>query len=153
MQSSNQFKQSGEKGLLDMRFNPSVMSVEIDVTSAGGLLPSQAVKMIDSAGGIPKVVECATDADDIFGFIVYDIKSRGFSAYDKCEIAFGSGSIMYMEAAAAIGRNAKVEIVVVGQKVAPATSGKIVVGRALDKALAAGQLIRVMIRLPGELLP
>ena len=151
MQTPNQFKQSGEKGLLDMKYNPSVMSVEIDVTSAGGLLPGQAVKMVDSAGGIPKVVECADDSDDIFGFIVYDIKSRSFSAYDKCEIVFGVMSVMYMQSSAAIARNAKVMVVLAGQKVALATSGNTIIGRALDKATAADQLIRVLVMLPGDL--
>lgn len=151
MQSPNQFAQSGQKGLLDLKFNPSVLSVEIDVTSAGGLLPGQAVKMVDSAGGIPKVVECADDSDDVFGFIAYNIRSLKFDAYDKVEVVFGRMSVMYMEAAAAIPRNGKVMIVITGQKVATATVGNTIIGRALDKATAAGQLVRVMVDLPGSL--
>ena len=151
MQGPNQFKQSGEKGLLDMKYNPMVMSVEIDQSSAGSLVAGQAVKMVDSAGGVPKVVECSSDADDVFGFIIYDIKSQKFSAYDKCEVAFFKGSIMYMQSSAAIARYAEVAIVLAGQKIVTASTGKRIVGRALDKATAADQLVRVIVNLPSPL--
>lgn len=153
MQSPNQFAQTPEKGMMDLRFNPGVISAQVDSSAVGSLVPGQAVKMVDSAGGVPKVLSCSADTDDVFGFVNYSIKDQSFGADAKLEISSMRDNVMYMEAAAAIARNAKVMIVVAGQKVATATSGKTVVGRALDKATAAGQLIRVIIDLPGAALP
>jgi hypothetical protein len=151
MQNQNQFAQTAEQGQLDLRFNPNTISVEIDSSSAGGLVAGQAVKIVDSLGGVPKVVECADDSDDVFGFINYNIKNAVFDASMKAEISFYRGNVMYMTASAAIARNAKVMIVVASKKVATATTGNMIVGRALDKASADGELIRVLIDLPGSL--
>lgn len=151
MQNQNAFKQTTEQGVLDLRFNSSIVSCEIDSSSAGGLVPGQAVKMVDSLGGIPKVVECADDSDDVFGFISYNIKDSSFDAGMRVEVVYHRGGVMYMKASAAIARNGKVMIVVASKKVAPATSGNMIVGRAFDKASADGDLIRVLIDLPGTL--
>lgn len=150
----NQFSQSTVQGVLDLKFNGQTVSAQVDATSAGGLIPGQAVKMVDSAGGIPKMVECAAVSDDVFGFINYDLKSQSFGVGDKIEISCMHGNVMYMTSSAAIARNAKVMLVISGSKVATAAgSGTVVVGRAFDKATAANQLIRVIIDLPGIALP
>ena len=149
----NQFALIPIQGLMDLRFNPAVISAQIDTSSAGGLVPGQAVKMVDSAGGVPKVVECAADTDDVYGFLVYDIKQATFAIGARVEVAAMRDNVMYMTASAAITRNAQVEIVVASSKVATAASGKRIVGRALDKAAADGDLIRVTIDLPGGLVP
>lgn len=150
---TNQFAQSPIQGMLDLRFNVNTVSCEVDLSSAGDLVPGQAVKMVDSAGGTPKVVECAADSDDVFGFINYSIKDRVFNALDKVEISALRGNVMYMTSSAAISRNAKVAIVVSGSLVVTASTGKTIVGRAYDKATASGQLIRVVIDLPGTTAP
>lgn len=149
MQSINQFAQAPVQGMMDLRFNPGVVAAEIDVTEAGQLVPGQAVKVVDTAGGVPKVIACTADSDDVFGFILYDIKSRVFVAGDMCELAAMRDNVMYMTASAAIARNAQVTIVIGSKKVATATGGDRIVGRAYDKATADGQLIRVTIDLPG----
>jgi hypothetical protein len=146
----SQFAMSTVQGAIDLTVGVrSVLSAQIGSGSAGGLVAGQAVKLVNSAGGIPDVVECAADTDDVFGFIAYSIKDQAFAALDKAEIAFGRGAVMYMTASAAIAPGDKVMIVVASKKVAIATSGKTIVGRALDKAAADGDLIRVMIDLPG----
>lgn len=145
----NQFSQIPVQGMLDLKFNPSSISCEIDSTSAGSLPAGQAVKMVDSAGGVPKVVECAADSDDVFGFINFNIKDVTYSAGDMVEISAFRGNVMYMTASAAIARNAKVMIVVASDKVATRAGGGICIGRALDQADADLDLIRVMIDLPG----
>lgn len=147
----NQFALAPIQGMLDMRMNSQTISCQVDATSAGGLLPGQAVKMVDSAGGIPKIVECAAASDDVFGFLNYDIKSQAFAVGDKVEVSALRGNVMYMTASAAIARNAMVCIVVASKKVhtAVGASGEVIVGRALDKAAADGDLIRVIIDLPG----
>jgi hypothetical protein len=148
----NQFALSPIKGLVDMKFNASMISVVVDSTETGTLVAGQAVKLVDSLGGTPKVVACAADTDDVFGFVAYNIKNSGFVAGDAMEISFHRGSIMYLEASAAIARGAKVMIVVTGQKVATATTGKMIVGQAFDKASASGDLIRVLVDLPASLM-
>ena len=152
-QLQNQFAQTEIKGSMDLRFNPAVMSAQIDSSEVGTLVPGQAVTLVDSAGGVPKVIAAAADTADVFGFIVYDIKSTGFVALDKVEIATMRDNVQYMEAGAAVARGAKVMIVVTGSKVVLATTGKTIVGRALDKATASGDLIRVTIDLPGTVAP
>lgn len=147
----NQVKQGLTKGMIDMRAGQLPISAQIASTEVSTLVPGQAVKIVDSAGGIPKVIAVAADTDDVYGFIVYDLKSAGFVAGDRVEILPMRNGIMYMEASAAIARDAEVMVVLAGQKVALATTGKRVVGRAFDKATAAGQIIRVKVDLPGAL--
>lgn len=143
----NQFNQSPVQGQRDLIFNANSISAQIDTTSAGSLVPGQAVKMVDSAGGVPKVVECALDSDEVFGFINYNIKdlSGDINAGDIVTISLvNGGACMYMTASAAIARNAVVGIVVASKKVKTSAGGSRDVGRALDKAAADGDLIRVL---------
>lgn len=152
----NQFKMNVAKGQVDLRGGGGApISAQIDVTSAlgevTGLVPGQAVKMVNSPGGVPKVVECTTDADAVYGFIVYDVKSSKFLRGDRCEILPMRNGVMYMEANGVIARDAEVAILIAGQKVITATATDRVVGRALDAATAAGQFIRVTVDLPGAI--
>lgn len=149
----NQFDLSPVQGMMDLKFNPSVVSGQIDTTSAGGLIAGQPVKMVNSVGGVPKFVECAAASDDVYGFIVYDIKDQVFNVGSRVEVAAMRNDVMYMTASAAIARNAKVMIVLSGTQVATATTGNTIVGRAYDEATALGQLIRITIDLPGSLAP
>lgn len=145
----NQFSQTVVQGVLALALEPNTITCEIDTTSAGSLVPGQAVKIVDSLYGIPKVVEIAADTDDIFGFINYNIKDATFGVGARCEISMFRGNVMWMTVSAAVARNAKVMAVVSGSKVATATVGKTVIGRALDKASTNGDLIRVIIDLPA----
>ena len=149
-QNLNQFKQSVEKGMLDLSTGTrSVVSCDVHSTSAG-LVQGQAVKLVDVAGGIPNVVEIAADTDDVFGFVCYNLKDGSYVAGQKVEIAFFRAAVMYMEASAAFAPATKLMPVLSGQKVATATTGKRIVGIALDKAAASGDIVRVMIDLPGS---
>jgi len=145
----NQFIQTPVKGMAGLLPAAKVVSAVVDSTSAGGLVAGQAVKLVDSAGGVPKVVECAADSDQTFGFIVYNMKNTTFEVGDALEIDTGFDDVMYMEASAAIARGAKLMIVITGQKVATATSGKPIIGWAFDKAAADGDLIRVSLACPA----
>lgn len=147
----NQFNITPVQGMLDMQENPNTISGQIDVSSAGNLIPGTPVKMVDSAGGVPKFVECAADTDDVLGFINYNIKNSVFNAYDPVEISLvAGGNVMFLTAAAAIARRATVMVVIAGVQVATATSGKTIVGWALDKAVATGDLIRVYMLPPKQ---
>ncbi len=150
-QLQNQFAQTPEQGQLDLMVGGNVVSCQVDAGQATALVAGQAVKMVDSAGGIPKVIACAADEDDVFGFVIYDIRRSSFPALSKIEVAFFRGSVMYMTAGAAIPRNGQVMIVPGTIKVVTVTATNRIVGRAYDKAAADGDLIRVVIDLPGAL--
>lgn len=145
-QLQNQLKQGPILGRLDLQFNANVINCVIDASSGGGLVPGQAVKIVDNAGGVPKVVEAAADTDDIIGHIQFTGRNATFGVGDAVAIVLvNGGGCMYLNANAAIARGAKVMVVIATPgNVATATSGKTIVGRALDKATAANQLIRVL---------
>lgn len=151
-QLSNQFIQSVEKGVMDSRFNTGVMSCIVKSDESVALVPGQAVKLADVAGGAPIVTLVTADTDDVFGFVSYNFKKNSFAASESLEIAVLDGNIIYLEASAAIARGASVMYVVTGQKIALATSGKTVLGKALDKASTNGDLVRVYLGLAKEIL-
>jgi hypothetical protein len=150
----NQLKQNAIKGKATLLPNPSVISVVVHSTQATPLVPGQTVKLIDSPTGLIQVVACAADTEKPFGVVLAQFKESSYSAGDAMEIMIGKDGCVYMEAASAIARGVDVMQVITGAKVDDAAgSGKIVIGKALDKATAAGQLIRVMLDLPGTALP
>lgn len=140
----NQFAQSTEQGLLDLALNPNILNVRIDPASTDDFVAGTAVTLTDAAGKVTLVDKAAID-DDILGFVVYSAKKSVPVAGDFIEVAI-QGSVMHMTASEAIARGGSVEIVVASDKVAPAdTAGATIVGKALDKAAADGDLIRVII--------
>lgn len=149
--SPNQFAQSPIVGMIDMRFDYDTVSVQIDVAQATALYAGMAVKMVDSADGVPKVVGCAADSDEVLGFINFDIKSVQFVAGSMAEISM-AGNVIYLYSTGAIARGAQVTLdLVTGGGVAQlvGSSGSNIVGWAYDKATAAGQLIRVKLTCPS----
>lgn len=149
----NQFGMNVIKGMTDLRSGQPTISCQVGSGEAGTLVPGQAVKMVDSVGGVPKVIAVAADTDDIFGFIAFDQKSSSYVAGDRLEVVHGRGGFIYLEAGAALARNAEVQYVVAGAKVITAVSTKRIAGRSMDKATAAGQIIRVAVDLPGAIKP
>ena len=150
-QSPNQFKQSVILGMLDLRFNSETLSCEVVSTYSGdAMVPGQAVKLSDVGGGIPKVEACTADSDEVFGFINYDIKNKSFVAGDKLEVSRES-NVMYLHAAEPISRGAQVCLYLADGDgyVANLLDGKRIVGYALDKATAEGDLIRVVLSTPS----
>lgn len=147
---ANQFSQSPVKGMLSLLLNPNTIAAQVDPAADTALVHAQAVKIVDSSSGVPQVQACTDDADDVFGFVNFVMKQSSFAAGKVLELSQGRGNVMYMEASEAIAKGAQVMIVVSGQKVATATSGKTIVGKALDKADAEGDLIRVEIDLGAK---
>lgn len=143
-QTSNQFAQTTEKGMLSEAINTNLFNVRIDPASVATLSGGAPVKMVDIAGE-QIVVDLATlAADDIWGFLPLGVKTNEFAAGKFTRAAINL-SVMYMEASAAIARGADLEIVPTGVKVAT-NAGGTSIGRALDKATADGDLIRVLIK-------
>jgi hypothetical protein len=150
--SPNQFAQQPYLGTIDLRFPYNSVSVQIDASQASALYAGSAVKMYDSADGVPKVVGCTADSDDVLGFINFDIKTVQFTAGKDAEISM-SGNVMYLYSTGAIARGKQVclDLVTNGgvRQIDDATMGDNVVGWAYDKATAAGQLIRVFLKTPS----
>jgi hypothetical protein len=150
VQQPNQFAQSEQLGMIDLRFDYNTVAVQIDATQATALYAGAAVKIVDSAGGIPKVVGCAANSDEVLGFINYDVKSVTFIAGSNAEISM-AGNVIYLYATAAIARGARVQLDLnTNGGVGPlAADGSDIVGWAFDKASAAGDLIRVFVLTPS----
>lgn len=151
VQNPNQFSQSAYLGMIDMRFPYNSVSVLVDASQAVALSAGSAVKMVDSAGGVPKVVACAAASDEVLGFINFDIKSIAFAAGQPCEISM-AGNVIYLYATEAVARGAQLVADLStngGVHAAAGNSGDTIVGWAYDKASAPGQLIRVFLKTPS----
>ncbi len=147
--SQNQFAQTSYIGVVDLRFAYNTVSVQIDTTQSTPVYPGTPVKMVDSAGGIPKVIACDADSDVCLGFLNFDIKSTQYAAGDRAEMSM-SGNCIFLYATAAIARGAQVRLDIAGNgvKAVGGSSGATVVGWAYDKATSPGDLIRVFLRSP-----
>jgi hypothetical protein len=149
-QAQNAFLQSAQLGIIDLRFPYNTVAVQIDASQATALYAGAAVKMVDSADGVPKVVGCAANSDEVLGFINFDIKSPSFAAGAAAEISM-SGNVMYLYATGAIGRGVQVSLDLStngGVRAAAGNTGDKIVGWAYDKA-AAGGLFRVFLKTPS----
>ena len=149
--SQNQFQQSPIVGMIDLRFPYNSVSVQIDSSQVGSLYAGAAVKMVDSAGGVPKVVGCEAADDEVLGFINYDVKTVAFSAGMPAEISM-AGNVMFLMATGAIARGVEVSLDIAtmgGVQSAAGNTGDTIVGWAYDKASAAGDLIRVFLKTPS----
>src|SRR6185437_11014410 len=104
----NQFAQTTVQGDLDLQFDGSVITCQVDSSQATALVPGQAVKLTTTSGGVPKVVGLAGNTDASFGFVCYNLKDANYPAYANVEIA-QFGSAMWMTAGGAIARGASVE--------------------------------------------
>lgn len=147
MSNPNQFRQSVVKGLADLRMNTNTIPCRVDADQSTALVAGQKVKIKDVAGGTPVVEAISSDEDKVFGIVSYNLKDAEFEANAAVEI-LSYGSVVYVEASAAIARGADVMPVISGEKVAVATAGKSVIGMAIDKAAADGDLIRIMVLEP-----
>jgi hypothetical protein len=141
-QNVNQFGMSLEKGLLTLS-KDNLFDVKVDDASTATLVNGAAVKITDTTDSQITVDIATATTDPIFGFVVYESRKNAHVAGDLIRIAC-IGSVMQMEASAAITRGATVQIVPTGEKVVTRSTGT-VIGRALDKAAADGDLIRVLI--------
>ena len=123
----------------------TILSAQIS-TGGATAVAGQALKLdTSSLGGVPKLVPTSANTDATFGFAIFTLKDQSFAADSHLEVAC-TGAVMYLNSGAAITRGAAVEMVA-------ATAGNVItsggtnpiVGKALDGASAANQLIRVLI--------
>lgn len=144
-QTLNQFYQTPEAGQVDLGLSAAnILSATVASSQVTALVAGQAVKLEDSAGGLPKVLSLAADTDAVFGWVVFNPKDVERAAGENLEVA-RAGTIMWLTAGAAIARGASVEVAYATSKVITSAGTNPVVGQALDKAAADGDLIRVVI--------
>ncbi len=144
-QDINQFGQTTEQGVQDMTVPGNVVSVQISPSESGSLIAGQAVKIEDSANGIPRVLALTADTDVPFGILLYNGKNSAFTASQRAEVGLGQ-TVVYMTAGGAIPRGSDVEYVRGTNRVIAAAGVNPVIGFAFDKAAANGDLIRVYLR-------
>lgn len=145
----NQFQQAPFLGMIDMRFDYDTVSAQIDASQVGTLYAGMPVKIVDSAGGVPKVIGIAADSDEVFGYINFDIKTQVYNPGDMCELS-QAGNVMYLYATGAISRGVQVFAdITTNGGVSAGSTGNNLVGWAFDKAVAAGQLFRVKLLCPS----
>ena len=149
VQNSNQFAITQQKGAVDLNgFGSNVINGEISKDEAATLTAGEAVKIEDSANGVPKFLALDAATDETFGFITRNLKDSDFVANDRVEVAI-EGTIVVMEAGAAIARGASIEVQLAGSKVITGAGVNPKVGIAYDKAAADGDLIRVLVKSPN----
>lgn len=144
----NSFKITPVQGEVDLQFAGSVVSARVKSSEATALVAGQAVKLVDTAGGVPEVTALAANTDSTFGFVTRNLKDASFPAYSSVEIGL-QGTVIWMTAGAAIARGAKLEVVNSTKKVITNAGTNPVCGFAFDKASADGDLIRVYVITPG----
>ena len=151
-QNQNQFAQTPVLGEVDLTKSYNVKSVKINPASVATVLQAgQVFKIVDIAGPEIIVDQCTALTDTPFGVAIYSPKKNVFVAGQTIEVAC-DGTVVYLESSAAAARGASVQLDSTGPTVATLvspTNGK--VGFLLDKPTAAGQLVRVEIKVgaPG----
>lgn len=141
----NQFSQSVFKGMVDQKFASLVISVQLD-TGSTDVVPGQLVKWSTDAGKLPVVTASTAATDEHCGVVTYNPMKATVKGGQILEIAM-FGTVVYVEASAAINRGTKVAWAA-GAKVAAAASGNIVAGQMLDNASANGALARMIVAGP-----
>lgn len=148
----NQFALQPVLGDIDMQFTGTVIAAAAATGNTGSFVPGQPVKIENSAGGVPKFVPLTANTDDTFGFVVRNLKDASIAAGKSFELAMKE-SVIFLASGAAIARGANVEVVYDANSgagsVITAAGINPVVGKALDKATAADQLIRVFLNVPS----
>jgi len=144
----NQFAQTPVQGEIDMTVQGvQIVSGLVSSSESVALIPGQAVKVLDTASGVPTVTAVTSNTDVVFGFVTRNFKDANYPADSRLEIAL-NGTFMFMTANGAISRLGAVELDYAANKVGPAAGINPTVGYAYDKAAANNDLIRVFIETP-----
>jgi len=141
---SNQFSIHPLKGTLTLFPNVNLVDCQVDATEAGTIVAGDPLVIVDTAGSVIKVKKAAI-SDKFLGCVPYSVKGNEYVAQDMIRVAMDY-CCLQMEASAAIGAGIEVQLDPATGKVAPQTGTNTVIGDALGKAAADGDLIPVMIK-------
>jgi len=150
-QTLNQFSQSAERGQISLLGAEGfLVSAIVDSTETGTLNAGDAVEIISTSRGIPKVKKLAAATNKVFGFVIYNPVKNANVAGDRIEVMI-TGGVMYMTASEAINADVEVEYDITTGKVAPyvVDSGitpNTIVGKTIDYASGNNILTRVYIK-------
>lgn len=153
----NQTFQTPMLGMVTMDRQPNTVSAQIDPASTATVITAGcAVKQVNVAGPQIMVDVTANPADaGVFGIIPYNMRKNTYVPGDVIEVVCSGGYLM-LKASAAItpGQIVAVtnpSVATNDPTVANTTTvGDFVAGRAVGKAAAAGDLIKVLVQ-PGKL--
>lgn len=148
-QLSNQFNQTNEVGALTLLLNNNIFDGLVDADESGTLVPGNAVVMKDVASPKMKFELATALTDNIWGFVPYDVRIASYVANDVIKVAFND-CVMLMTASAAIATGVELQFDPSTNKVATKVAPNTSIGFALDKAAADGDLIKVLIKTPGN---
>lgn len=140
------------KGRKVLPANTESFSGIIDADVSGTVVPATPMKIVATSDKLPHFAP-ATAEDKIIGFLEWNVIRTGYKAGDPCQVSPDT-NVMYMEASGEINAGANVTMDSFSNitvKTAAAASGDNpadpVIGYALEAATAAGQLIRVKIKI------
>lgn len=145
----NQFGQTTVQGQIDLQFNSSVVAAAVSASQGTALVAGQAVKIENSAGGVPKVLALTSNTDTAFGIVLRNLKDKTFPAKSAVEIALND-SVVYMTgntASPVIARGAAVEFDYVTNTVLAWGGVNPIIGYAYDSFAVAGDISRVLLQL------
>lgn len=140
------------KGRKVLPANTESFSGMIDASVQGNVVPGTPMKIVATSAKLPHFAP-ATAEDKIVGFLEWNVIRSAYVAGTPCQVSPDT-NVMYMEASGEINAGANVAMDSFSNitiKAAAAVSGDTpadpVIGYALEAATAAGQLIRVKIKI------
>ena len=151
----NQFSITPAIGDLDLAHSTgeSVVSVRFGYEdTTGDIEAGEGVKLSDLGAndtpGVPVVAIRTTELEPIYGVKIRNTKKAKVEGGDRFEVAV-FGAVVRFKAAGAISRGAGVTLTLANIGEVKAVSTKTPLGVALDKASAAGDIIRVRLTCDG----
>lgn len=137
------------KGRKVLPANTESFSGVIDSSVSGSVVPGTPMKIVATSAKLPHFAP-AKSGDNVVGFLEWNVIRSAYVANDMCQVSPDT-NVMYMEAESAISAGDLVAIadyddVTIETASAPAGS----IGYALESATAAGQLVRVKIKIVAD---
>lgn len=134
------------KGRKCLPANTESFSGIIDATVEGDVVPATPVIIAGASEKLPHFIP-AKAGDKIRGFVEWNVIRTSYKAGDMVQVS-PAGNVMYMEASDEI--QAGVEVAIKDYDavtIATAGDGDTVIGYTLEAATAAGELVRVKIKI------
>lgn len=134
------------KGRKVLPANTESFSGMIDASVQGNVVPGTPMKIVATSAKLPHFAP-ATAGDKIVGFLEWNVIRSAYVAGTPCQVSPDT-NVMYMEASGEINAGANVAMDSFSNiTIKAAGNNDAVIGYALEAATAAGQLIRVKIKI------
>lgn len=134
------------KGRKVLPANTESFSGMIDASVQGNVVPGTPMKIVATSAKLPHFAP-ATAEDKIVGFLEWNVIRSAYVAGTPCQVSPDT-NVMYMEASGEINAGANVAMDSFSNiTIKAAGNNDAVIGYALEAATAAGQLIRVKIKI------